>query len=112
MHSEQFYMLLNVGVLCVDGTVKHFLSMGTSHVGALSPFTLDGIPGFPSGTRGFYAKFINVRTVQSNMPSGELVTEVPLIVVWCSGVDGGSVRSRITRDWLGGSSNSSVDVSE
>ena len=75
-------MLLNVGVLCVDGMVKRFLSMGTSHVGALSPFTLDGIPGFPSSTRGFYAKFVNIRTVQSNMPSGELVMEVSLVVVW------------------------------
>ena len=110
--SEQFYMLLNVRVLCVDSTVERFLHMGMSHIGALSPFILDGIPSFPSGTRGFYTKFINVHTVKGNMASGELVTKVPLVIVWCSRVDVGSGRSWITSGWLGGYSNLSVDVSE
>ena len=49
----------------------------------------------PRGACGLYTELINVRTVKGNMPSGELVMEAPLIVVWCGGVDGGSVRSRI-----------------
>lgn len=92
-------MLLDIGAFDIDSPVECLLCMGSSHISALPPLGLDGVPSLFRGTCGDYSKSGDVRAVQSDMTSGKLVTEYPFVEAWSSGIDwrgGCSIGSRST----------------
>src|SRR6266545_4792036 len=105
-------MLLDIGVLGIDRLVEHLLGMGSSHVRTLPSFCLDRVPGIPSRSCGYYAESSDVRTVQGDVSSGELVTESPLVKTWTARVDRCRCGGRGIRglEWSRRLSNLPVDI--
>ncbi len=58
--------------------------MGLTHIGALPPFILDGIPCLLCSSGSFDSQSSGVSTVESNVALDKLVTEIPLIVTRAS----------------------------
>src|SRR5260370_39946388 len=82
MHAEEFDVLLDIGTFHICCPVERLLCVRPSHIGTLPPLGLDGVPGFLSCSRGYYAESRNVCTVQGYVTTDELVTESPLVNVW------------------------------
>jgi hypothetical protein len=53
--------------------------MRSSHVSALSPFVLDGVPGVPRCSSSDNAKTCDVRTIKYDVPPRNLVSKIPFI---------------------------------
>src|SRR6266511_3648 len=103
-------MLLDVRIFGVHHTVKGFLCMRPPHVRTLSPLFLDRLPIFPSRSSGLHTESSNIRTIECNMPSGELVVKSTFIMVQLGGIYWGRVRSGSGRGWYGGFCNIPVGM--
>ena len=73
--------------------------MGPSHVSALSPLILDGVPGLFGRPCCDYTETGNVHAVEGDMASHKLVSKGPFIVSWGAQVDWGTGSGLRRSQW-------------
>ena len=89
--SKEFHMLLNIRIFGIHRPVECLLSMGPPHIGTLSPFHLNQVPGLFSGPCSLHTKSSDVRTIKSDVSSDKLVMKGPFIVTRFGGVNWGRI---------------------
>jgi len=72
-------MLLYIRPLNISRSVQRLLCMGPTHVSALPPFVLDGVPGLPCRSSGLDSQSGSVSTVEGDVASGKLVMKMPFV---------------------------------
>ena len=82
-------MVLDFSSLDKHSSVKCFLCMGSSHVGAFPPLILDRVPGLLGHPCHYHTQTRDVRAVKGNVASCELVLEGPFIKCRGAQIDGG-----------------------
>jgi len=105
-------MLLYIHPLNVSRSVQCLLHMGLTHVGALPPFVLDGVPGLPCRSSGLDSQSGSVSTVEGDVALGKLVTKMPFITARISRVNGCRSQDWGTSAQVGGQGNSPINVAQ